>query len=77
MARAAARRNHPNIVKAIEVGESEGYHFFAMEYAEGRTLHKIIQDEGSILEEEALEIALQICAALAHAWKYRIIHRDI
>ena len=76
-ARSAARLNHPNIVKAIEVGESEGYHFFAMEYAEGRTLHKIIQDEGSILEEEALEIALQICAALAHAWKYRIIHRDI
>ena len=31
-ARAAARLNHPNIVQAIDAGESEGCCYFAMEF---------------------------------------------
>jgi eukaryotic-like serine/threonine-protein kinase len=30
-ARSAARLNHPNIVQAIDAGEADGYHYFAMD----------------------------------------------
>ena len=66
--KAAAKLNHPNIVQAIEVGESpQGYHYFVMEYVQG----KMIFDDlaaGRIFEEhEALEIILQIARALCSA----------
>ena len=34
-ARAMARLNHPNIIQGIDVGESSGIHYFAMEYIDG------------------------------------------
>ncbi|MCX5636844.1 MAG: protein kinase, partial [Planctomycetota bacterium] len=34
---AAGKLNHPNIVQAIDVGEAGGYHYFVMEYVEGKT----------------------------------------
>jgi serine/threonine-protein kinase len=35
-ARLAARINHPHVVQTFEVGESDGFHFIAMEYLEGQ-----------------------------------------
>ena len=35
---AAGKLNHPNIVQAIDVGEAGGYHYFVMEYVEGKTI---------------------------------------
>src|SRR6266853_4482982 len=42
--KAAARLSHNNIVQAIDVGSTnEGFHFFVMEYVEGKTLYDIMQ----------------------------------
>src|SRR4029079_10462658 len=42
--KAAARLSHNNIVQAIDVGSSpEGYHYFVMEYVEGKTLYDVMQ----------------------------------
>ncbi|MBI2191197.1 MAG: serine/threonine protein kinase [Planctomycetes bacterium] len=76
-ARSAAKLNHPNIVTAIEVGEAEGYHFFAMEYIEGETLARRVKHGGRLDEPAALDVAEQVALALSHAWKEGIIHRDI
>jgi serine/threonine-protein kinase len=35
---AAGKLNHPNIVQAFDVGEAGGYHYFVMEYVEGKTI---------------------------------------
>jgi serine/threonine-protein kinase len=81
--KAAARLSHNNIVQAIDVGSSpEGYHFFVMEYVEGKTLYDIMQPppvgEGKAFSEaEALDITIQICDALAHAHQRGLIHRDV
>jgi serine/threonine-protein kinase len=81
--RAAARLSHNNIVQAYDVGYApEGYHYFVMEYVEGKTLYDIMQPppigEGRAFSEaEALEIMIQITEALAHAHDRGLIHRDV
>ena len=41
--KAAARLSHNNIVQAIDVGYSpKGYHYFVMEYIEGKTLYDMM-----------------------------------
>ncbi len=75
-ARAASALNHPNIITIYEVGESEGVHFIATEYIEGRTLRHCLQLAGMQLRE-ALEITIQIAGALQAAHEAGITHRDI
>ncbi|HEX8524800.1 MAG TPA: serine/threonine-protein kinase [Tepidisphaeraceae bacterium] len=76
--RAAARLSHNNIVQAIDVGSSpEGWHYFVMEYIEGKTLYDLMQEGHKFGEEEALEVAIQITDALAHAHQRGLIHRDV
>ena len=74
---AAGRLNHPNIVQAIDVGEAGGYHYFVMEYVEGKTIADDLT-AGKVFEEaEALDIIIQVANALAHAHACSIIHRDV
>jgi serine/threonine-protein kinase len=75
--RAAAKLNHPNIVQAIDVGEANGVHYFAMEFVEGHTLYDELAKGKVFGEEEALRIILQIAKALAHAHERGLIHRDV
>jgi len=76
-ARAAAKLNHVNIVQALDVGESYGYHYFVMEYADGKTVKDLIEDKGTVDEADAIDIVEQIASALAHAAKNDLVHRDI
>src|SRR3954463_2846301 len=81
--RAAARLSHNNIVQAIDVGSTpDDFHFFVMEYVEGKTLYDLMQPppvgEGKAFSEaEALDITIQIGEALAHAHRRGLIHRDV
>jgi len=76
--KAAAKLSHNNIVQAIDVGSSpDGYHFFVMEYIEGKTLYDIMQEGHKFTETEGLEIAIQMADALAHAHSRGLIHRDV
>jgi len=74
---AAGKLNHPNIVQAIDVGEAGGYHFFVMEYVEGRSLYDDLSAGKVFDEKEALEIIIQVARALAHAHARGLIHRDV
>ncbi len=75
--RAAARLNHPNIVQAIDVGEAAGYHYFVMEYIDGKTVYDLITDGKFLEESEAIRIILQTAQALEHAHARGFIHRDV
>lgn len=74
---AAAKLNHNNIVQAVDVGEAGGYHYFVMEYVEGRTVYDDLAANRMFSEEDALDIAIQIADALAHAHSLGLIHRDV
>ncbi|MFH1884108.1 MAG: serine/threonine-protein kinase [Planctomycetota bacterium] len=74
---AAGKLNHHNIVRAIDVGEAGGYHYFVMEYVEGKTIADDLV-AGKVFEEaEALDIIIQVANALAHAHACSLIHRDV
>jgi serine/threonine-protein kinase len=75
--KAAAKLNHPNIVQAIDVGKAGEYHYFVMEYVEGRTVYDDIIEKGRYSEAEALRIIIQVSRALQHAHAQGFIHRDV
>lgn len=76
-ARAVAKLSHPNLVSGIDVGEARGLYYFAMEYVEGRTLRKILEERRRLDEPEALKTALQVAKALDHAHRNKIVHGDV
>ena len=75
-ARAAAKLDHPNICTVHEVAEVDNLSFIVMQYVEGETLSARIE-RNSIEWKEAIDIAVQVTAALAEAHSRGIIHRDI
>jgi serine/threonine-protein kinase len=76
-ARLAARFSHPNVVGAVDAGEADGVHYFAMEYVEGESLGDLLKREGALPEPRAIEIAMQIARALECAHKHGMVHRDV
>ena len=76
-AQAAAGLNAPCIVSVFDTGESGGVPYIVMEYVEGRTLRDILQTEGRLLPQRALEVVADVCAALDVAHGAGIVHRDI
>jgi len=74
---AAGKLNHPNIVQAIDVGEAGGYHYFVMEFVEGKTIADDISSGHIFGEQEAIEIIIQVCHALQHAHSHGLVHRDV
>ena len=75
--RAAAKLNHNNIVQAFDVGEYAGFHYFVMEFVDGKTVYDEMAIKKVYGEAEALQIAIQITRALEHAHAKGFIHRDV
>ncbi|MBR6241524.1 MAG: protein kinase [Lentisphaeria bacterium] len=77
-ARAAAKLNHPHIVQAYAVGEDDGLLYFAMENIDGETMKDVLDREGVIPVDQALNVIQQIAEALNYAWiEQKLIHCDI
>src|SRR3989449_5900403 len=75
-ARAASALNHPNIITIHELVEIDGQQFIATEFVDGETLRQRMR-HGPLSLHESLDIAIQVCGALAAAHKAGIVHRDI
>jgi serine/threonine protein kinase len=76
-ARAVAALDHPNIVRAYEVGREGPLHFLAMEYVEGNTLAEMVKARGPLGILQAMHYARQAASGLQHAFEAGLIHRDI
>ncbi|MBN4046795.1 serine/threonine protein kinase [bacterium AH-315-P07] len=76
-AQTAARISHPNIVAIYDISASEGKAYIAMEYIEGASLFKHIEEKGKLDQAEAVRIMIQSCEALDAIHKSGIVHRDV
>jgi len=73
----AKQLDHPNVVEVLAAGEREGRPYIVMELVEGSPLAAVLAREGRLDEERAVDVTLQVSAALAHAHDLGIVHRDV
>jgi len=76
-AEAASKMSHHNIVNLLDVGMDGDSRYLVMEYVQGKTLKELIREKGKMSPTLAAQIAIRILAAMQHAHKNGIIHRDI
>ncbi len=74
----AAKLRHPNTVTIFDYGKTDDdVYYIAMELLEGRTLHRALQDEGTLSPQRTMLIASEICRSLREAHSQGVIHRDL
>jgi serine/threonine-protein kinase len=76
-ATASARLNHPNIVNVFDTGQEDGVAYIVMELFSGETLKDVIDREGSLPSERAIDVVLPVLDALQFAHEAGIVHRDV
>lgn len=74
-ARAASALNHPNIITVLDVGDTDGTLFVAMELIEGETLRQ--WSAASRSPNEILHVMRQVVRALGQAHAAGVVHRDL
>jgi serine/threonine-protein kinase len=74
---AVARLIHPNIVQVYDTGVDNDRHYIVMEYVEGKSGAQLLQSQGALGPQVAVEIGVQACAGLEYAHRQGIIHRDV
>jgi serine/threonine-protein kinase len=76
-ARSAGRLSHPNIVTVYDAGEADGQPYIAMEFVEGASLRELLDAQGALPPQRAIEIAGQVARGLGYAHENGVVHRDI
>jgi formylglycine-generating enzyme required for sulfatase activity len=75
---AAAAIRHPNIIAVTDYGFiNEATPFLVMDLVEGRSLRDMLEEEGRLSPERALQFMTPIVAGVAAAHRKGIIHRDL
>ena len=76
-ARNAAGLNHQNVVSVYDRGEWDGNYYIAMEFLDGRSLKQIVQQQGPLPPEQAIDLTVQVLRAARSAHRRGVIHRDL
>jgi hypothetical protein len=76
-ARASARLDHPNVVRAFDVGGLGNGAYLVLEFLKGGTLRRELQRRGALSLREAGGILSQAIAGTTAAHARHIVHRDI
>jgi serine/threonine protein kinase len=73
--RMAARMDHPNILPIYEAGEADGLLYIAMRYVPGSDLHQLLDREGVLRPQRAVNLLSQVAGALDAAHRSGLVHR--
>src|SRR6266849_9025959 len=76
-ARAVARLDHPNIVRAHDVDHDDKLHFIVLEFVDGCNLHDFVRKNGPLAPARAAHYIRQAALGLEHAHEAGLVHRDI
>jgi len=75
--RIARQVSHKNVCRLYDLGEAGGHRFLTMEYIDGEALASLLRRIGRLPHDKAVQIARQLCAAVAAAHERGVIHRDL
>jgi sugar lactone lactonase YvrE len=75
--KAAAKLVHPNIVHAYDAEQAGDIHFLVMEFVEGTTLARVVEERGPLSAAEACDGVRQAALGLQHAFEHGMVHRDV
>jgi len=76
-AAAVAKFRHPNIVSAIDSGETHGLLFLVMEFVDGWDLARTVKEKGPLSVAQTIDCIIQAARGLQEAHDHGIVHRDI
>ena len=73
----AANFSHPNLVRVLEIGQTQGTQWMAMEHLRGRDLGQLLTRGKPIAFRLLLDIFIQTLEALHYIHQRSIVHCDI
>jgi serine/threonine protein kinase len=76
-ARAVARLDHPNIVRAHDIDREDKLHFLVLEFVDGCNLHDFVRRNGTLTPARAAHYIRQAALGLQHAHEAGLVHRDV
>jgi len=76
-ARAVAKLDDPNIVRAYDIDNEGQIHYIVMEYVDGQDLHQMVVGQGPLPYDVAADYIAQVAMGLQHAHEMGLVHRDI
>ena len=77
-ARTAASLRHPRIVRTLAIEELAGDAIaIVSEYVPGTTLRTLLRQRAPLPFDRAAALLRDVASALAHAHRFRIVHRDV
>jgi serine/threonine protein kinase len=76
-ARLLTRLDHPNVVRAFHLGESDGKHYLVLEYLDGDTLADVLDKWKRLPPVEAVRVVHQAMLGLQHIHERGMIHRNL
>jgi serine/threonine-protein kinase len=70
------RLTHPNIIKVLKP-RNKTRMYLAMDYLEGKSLRRLLDEQRPFPTPQALAIAIQIAEALVYLHSQGVVHRDL
>jgi len=68
---------HPNIVRLLETGESDGRPYMVLDFIEGRELSRVMTERGRLPLDDVLPLLRDVADALTYAHERGLVHRDV
>ncbi len=67
---------HPGVVKVLRA-EDRSQLYIVMEWAEGKPLRTLLNEQHKLSAERAVRITLRLCDALDYIHRHGVVHRDL
>src|SRR5947209_6940173 len=68
---------HPHIARTHEVGDVRGVYYIAMEFIPGKSLYRVVSEQGPLAVPRAARLFAEAASGLEHAHARGLVHRDL